>query len=392
MQEQKDQMRDDAVIAFLKSRTLPTPDHIQADINRSVGRRPQLLRYHVYWEEHRLRSGLESLLRSAHQAYVDICRHDAALGSLANATDFERHIDQTVGYAAQKDVMAYCSLAFGALDTLRRIKKRRLDIADKLWQAAARCFNSDVARFLKDLRNNLSHGSVVIPQWQISIQPSGPVGSMMYPKNMLLEFGDWSRSSKQYISSIEDDHLNVAKAILLIHEAQQGCRDATYEPSRFPVAVPYPSPHRATPAYVVVTSSDLDTSRNKASVSGLSWISRKAIGEHFRTLSKFDQSVQDIFYRSKTAAEQDFFNIEDSHKRFLRKQWITISVGQVGKEKDPYDYLHRYFSPEEVREILRRPNHSKEQVDFMIGLKGAEIDCDEELRRKLYNKFAVDEL
>ena len=61
---------------------------------------------------------------------------------------------------------------------------------------------------------------------------------------------------------------------LLIHEAQQGCRDATYELSRFPVAVPYPSPHRATPAYVVVTSSDLDTSRNKASVSGLSWISR----------------------------------------------------------------------------------------------------------------------
>ena len=67
---------------------------------------------------------------------------------------------------------------------------------------------------------------------------------------------------------------NPALNFLLIHEAQQGCRDATYEPSRFPVAVPYPSPHRATPAYVVVTSSDLDTSRNKASVSGLSWISR----------------------------------------------------------------------------------------------------------------------
>ena len=65
-----------------------------------------------------------------------------------------------------------------------------------------------------------------------------------------------------------------AYCFLLIHEAQQGCRDATYEPWRFPVAVPYPSPHRATPAYVVVTSSDLDTSRNKASVSGLSWISR----------------------------------------------------------------------------------------------------------------------
>ena len=63
-------------------------------------------------------------------------------------------------------------------------------------------------------------------------------------------------------------------SFLLIHEAQQGCRDATYEPSRFPVAVPYPSPHRATPAYVFVTSSDLDTSRNKVSVGELSWISR----------------------------------------------------------------------------------------------------------------------
>ena len=48
-------------------------------------------------------------------------------------------------------------------------------------------------------------------------------------------------------------------------------------------AVPYPSPHRATPAYVVVTSSDLDTSRNKASVSGLSWISRNAFGEIMRS-------------------------------------------------------------------------------------------------------------
>ena len=78
---------------------------------------------------------------------------------------------------------------------------------------------------------------------------------------------------------------------LLIHEAQHGCRDATYEPSRFPVAVPYPSPHRATPAYVVVTSSDLDTSRNKASVSGLSWISRNPFGESEETTTDTDTAA-----------------------------------------------------------------------------------------------------
>ena len=54
-----------------------------------------------------------------------------------------------------------------------------------------------------------------------------------------------------YERNPSDLHVNPeagAYVFLLIHEAQQGCRDATYEPSRFPVAVPYPSPHRATPA------------------------------------------------------------------------------------------------------------------------------------------------
>ena len=90
-------------------------------------------------------------------------------------------------------------------------------------------------------------------------------------------YGDIIKSYVEARKSEEVSKLYLFQ-FLLIHEAQQGCRDATYEPSRFPVAVPYPSPHRATPAYVVVTSSDLDTSRNKASVSGLSWISRFQFG------------------------------------------------------------------------------------------------------------------
>ena len=93
------------------------------------------------------------------------------------------------------------------------------------------------------------------------------------------------------------------KGFLLIHEAQQGCRDATYEPSRFPVAVPYPSPHRATPAYVVVTSSDLDTSRNKASVSGLSWISRKGFYDLVvPTVGLYNsvEEVRDVIFEENT--------------------------------------------------------------------------------------------
>ena len=68
---------------------------------------------------------------------------------------------------------------------------------------------------------------------------------------------------------------------------------------------------------------------------------------------------------------------------------MKILIRQIGKDKDPYEYLHRFFEPEIVREIFRLPRHSKEQVDFMINLKASEFDCDDELRRLLYDKFEV---
>ena len=295
-------------------------------INGLVSRREEILRYHVYWEERQLRLGLKSLVRAAHQAYVDICRHDAALGSLAKATGFQEHIDHAIGYSAQKDVVAYCSLVFGVGDTLRRLKSRRPDIAEDIQSVANQCFDHDVTLVIKDLRKNLSHGSVVIPKWKISIKPIASVGSMMYPKQELLAFGEWSVRSRNYVDNAKGDSINIAQVV----------------------------------------------------------------GEHFHLLNKFDQSIHGLFARSVTSAEKGFFYIEDSHKRDARRQRVLIFAVQIGKGKDPYDYLHYYFDEEEIREIMRLPKHSKEQVDFMIGLKGAEIDCNEELRNKLYGVFEVE--
>ena len=59
------------------------------------------------------------------------------------------------------------------------------------------------------------------------------------------------------------------------------------------------------------------------------------------------------------------------------------------KGQGPYEYLHRFFDPETVREILRRPQHSKEQADFIIAVKAAELDCDDDLRRWLHKIFEV---
>ena len=325
--EQQDKKLSNKIIEFLDDHQIPTPDDIQKHINNFVGwRRQDILRHHVFWPEHQLRQGLESLIRATHQAYIDVCRHDAALGALSSASDFESHVDQTVGYAAQKDVMAYCSLSIGVSDTLRRIKKRRSDIADQIQNLEDQFFEYDITQFIKELRNNLSHGSIVIPRWQITFQSTGKVGSMMYPKNELMATGRWKERSQKYVSNVQSESFCIAAAI----------------------------------------------------------------GEHNVHLEKFYRGIKDLFARTTTPAEEDFFTIEDSHKLAGRQQWTKILIGQIGKDEDPYDYLHRFFDPPAVREIMRRPKHSKEQVDFIIGLKSAETGCDDELRRLLYEKFGVD--
>ena len=194
-QEKRDEKIVKEVKSFLRSEKIPTPEDVRKTINSCVGdRRQDLMCHHIYWKERQLRLGLESLLRAAHRAHVDICRHDAALGSLARARDFEDHVDHTIGYAAQKDMVAYCSLAVGVFGNLRRIEATRPDIKKKIRSVADECFDHNVTDFIKCLRTNLVHGSVVIPKWKISYDWQGQdsSGAMTYEKQELLGFGDWN--------------------------------------------------------------------------------------------------------------------------------------------------------------------------------------------------------
>ena len=324
-QKEEQEVAEKIVIPCLERKEFPTPDDVREAINFRGGERRELLRHHAYWKEWRLRSGLESLMNAAHQAYVDICRNNAALGILAKGKDFEKYVDRTVGYAVQKDMMAYCSLVVGIRDTLRRIEKGRPDIKDDVRGVRAKCFDQDISIFINDMKNNMIHGSVMIPQWQISYEPQELQGSMNYPKKELLSFGKWANEAKRYVCSVKGDQINLPEAV----------------------------------------------------------------GEHFELLKDLDRELQNLFAVNVTKAERDFFEIEDSHRRFQRRQWAKIMVTQIGKDKDPYEYLHLYFDTDTIREILCRPRHSKEQVDFIIALKVAEIDCDDELRLALYEKFGV---
>ena len=325
-QHRREEGEDNDVRKYLQQGKYPTDPEIKKIINSRVGnQRKNLLRCHVYWKENKLKSGFESFYHAAHRACIDICRHDAALGMLMKDQNFETHIEQNVGYAAQKDVAAYCFLVIGVRDTLRRIEKHRMDINDSISLLQKELFDHDLSIFIIDLRNNLSHGSVIVPKWQISYIEGNSYGSMRYERQELLEFGRWKPESKQYISRFGDAEINISHVVK----------------------------------------------------------------DHFDLMSNLYRNLQDLFAINITDYEKDFFDIEDSHKKMIRRQWARILIEQMKEGKTPYDYLHKFFTPQEVREILRKPNHSKEQVDYIISLKSVEVDVDEELRHLLYSIFEI---
>lgn len=325
-QERREQEAQSA-IEDLKKEIIPTTLETVRIIQAQAGEhRQKILSKHIFWQEMKLREGYEALVSASHMAFVDICKHEAALTSFYTDWDsFNNHIHHTVTTPFQKEVMAFCSASIGMVDTIRRISKRRQDIAPAIDKLIDMHFSDNLSGFIKDLRNNLAHGSVIVPGWLITTDKEGSTGSMTLAADELLELGDWKSKGKKFIEGSEQGKIDVRKAVAKYHEKIQS----------------------------------------------------------------FASSMNDIFSTNITPEENDYYNIEDQYRKWGARQSIKILVQQIGKERNPYLYLHKHFTREEVREILRIPNHSKEQVEYIISLRSVNIDCDDELRSSLYTLFNV---
>lgn len=326
-QDQKRKLNNiQTAIAFLDTKVIPTPQNIVAVINSAITERKIILSHHAFWEEKKIRSGLKNIIDVAHEAYTDICRHKAGLISLSEKYDrFRDDVATKISIPLQKDVMSFCTAAHACIDTTRRLKRCRPDIAQQIDAAIKANLTGDVFEFVKSLRKNLSHGFVSMANWNLTTDKNGRSGAMIFSADELLRFGEWNAGAKAYLQKSSKGRIDTAEAM----------------------------------------------------------------GSYNQGLIKFSRDIDDILARNRTAAEIDYYDIEDTYKRMASCMWMKVTAVQIAKNKNPYDFLHRYFNEEERREILRRPNNSKEQVDYIISLRIVETACDDELRAALYKLFKV---
>jgi hypothetical protein len=315
-------------VTVFKGGELPTPDDVVRVVTWRVGEaRQSLLRHHRFWKEQRLRAGFDALISAALAAHVDLTRAEAALTAFADSREqFEDHIDHTVGNPAQKEVMAFCAAYFGTVDTLRRIKECRQDLAEEIDATRLAATAGPVFRFMLDLRRNLSHGSVTVPGWSVTSDFKSATGAMYFDVPDLLAFATWSAEVRPFLEGAAEGRLRIS----------------------------------------TVTA------------------------ECAKGLAKLRRDLHALYYRNRTPAEEDFQRLQDLHRRCSSRQWMKVLLSpHANKGTDSYPHLPRFFSKEEVRGILRRPKHSAEQVELIIALRSPQTDCDAELRAMLYKLFQV---
>lgn len=73
--------------------------------------------------------------------------------------------------------------------------------------------------------------------------------------------------------------------------------------------------------------------------------------------------------------------------------WWRLLLTQVviGGGRDPYSYLDRWLTKQELAQVGSLPRRSKQQVDLIVELIDEHHACDEELRGLVYKAFGVDE-
>lgn len=88
---------------------------------------------------------------------------------------------------------------------------------------------------------------------------------------------------------------------------------------------------------------------------------------------------------------KEYFNCKRMYNAVNDKSTWNLLIKQVFLQNkiNPYMYLDRYLTNNEIEEILSLPFRSKKQVDRIIELVDEYGTCDEEIRKAVYELFGI---
>ena len=116
----------------------------------------------------------------------------------------------------------------------------------------------------------------------------------------------------------------------------------------------------------------------------------KLIDEHFNLASYFKDIV---LFRTGVHSDKGYRDIgRIQNARSVMGNRISLGIllqMAVSKKINPYEYLHKWFTDDELKNIYSFGDHTKEQLEYMISLRDPFGFCDRDTREKLYKLFSV---
>jgi hypothetical protein len=185
--------------------------------------------------------------------------------------------------------------------------------------------DSELHNFMQGLRNFCTHKRLLTPSWQITLTAGRKVTEVILTKEKLEDFHSWTPPAKAFIQKL---------------------------------------------------SSGVDIER---------------LVREYRTLVRdFYNWFQDHFWSAYDSQINEYLSYEKILKgESWKVHWRQVLDYGIRNNLNPYHYLDRHLTPDEIRRALALPHGSREQIDLMISMADEFKICDDEIREMVLKLFSL---